>query len=278
MTNTCQQSRGFVLPFVILLAVVASVFAVVMLQREGAQRRTVARLVRDYEAHHMGRGIREIVGGWVRSLTGQPLDEMVEADGHALDLRLPDGMMIQIYVRDAQGRLVADLAALPAGDREWAARFIDELAMDPEVETWPAADDPLTRTVGPAAVSLQTAPEPVLAAIARAISGNNKVGRFVEEIVKAREAGPLTDADLNTAAGRIDMTAEQRAVLTRFVTIKPELYELRANVIPRSGARQVPTRYEGLFFLPKNESSNRGTFGGFQPMGPFLSWNQVRAE
>ncbi len=276
--NPRQPRSAFVLPFVILLAVVASVFAVVMLQREAAQRRTVARLVRDYQAHHIGRGIREVVGGWVRSLTGQPIEEMVEADGHALDLKLPDGVVIRIYLRDGQGRLLSEFGGVSLADAEWLQKFNDELFADPELETWTDPEQPLLRSVGPFAMSVQSAPEPVLTAIARAISGNDKVGRFVDELVQAREDGEVTEADLNTAAGRIDMTAEQRTTLLRFLVIKPELYELRANVVPPIGSRRLPSRYEGLFLLPKADGATRGSIGGFQPMGPFLTWDEVPVE
>jgi hypothetical protein len=288
--------RGFVMPFVILLALVVSLFALVMVNRESVQRRTTARLVRDYAAEHMGKGIREVVGGWIKSLTGQPIEKMTEGDGHALDLALPDGTTIAIYLSDGQGALMDSLGALNDIDAQWVQLMLDELALDPLAQEWQdrasaqgVMEDPLpplTRQVGPAAVSLQSAPEPVLNAIARAISGEKKIGRFVEEILRAREDGEITEADINTAAATLDLSAEDRATLLQYVTLKPELWKIRAEVIPTPSASASGVRarrYEGRFKIPRHDGgvsagAGKGMVGSISPMGPFLEWTEVQAN
>lgn len=290
--------RGFVLPFVLLLALVVAMFALVMTNRESVQRRSTARVLNDYVAEHLGKGVREVVGGWIKSLSGQPIEKLTEGDGHALDLTLPDGTTIAIYLSDGQGSLRESLGGLETSDAEWLQIMLDELEVSAEAQDWRsllaagAADgvtgkplEPLTRQAGPIQVSLQTAPPPVLFAILRAITGKDKVDAFVEEIERSREDGEVSEADLGTASASINLSAEERAALNDFITTKPELWRLRAEVRPtdasfRAGARA--RAFAGLFTVPReggggvNAGAGKAMVSSISPMGPFLEWNEVQ--
>lgn len=296
---TRRGRHGFVLPFVLLLALVVAMFALVMTNRESVQRRSTARTLNDYVAEHLGKGVREVVGGWIKSLSGQPIEKLTEGDGHALDLTLPDGTTIAIYLSDGQGSLRESLGGLETSDAEWLQIMLDELEVSAEAQDWRslqaagAADgatgkplEPLTRQAGPIQVSLQTVPPPVLLSILRAITGKDKVDAFVEEIERSREDGEVSEADLGTASASINLSAEERATLNDFITTKPELWRLRAEVRPtdaslRSGAR--PRAFAGLFTVPRegggggvNAGTGKAMVSSISPMGPFLEWNEVQ--
>jgi hypothetical protein len=266
--------RGFVLPIVILLSMVVGLMGALLLERMSAQARVVKRQLENYRLHHFERGVREVVSAWVQSLNAQPVTRMLEADGRALDLELPDGSVAVVYLFEGQGSLLSQPDGLTQQQREEGAAVVGELwalsGGNPPAEWF--------RQVGPLAVSLRSAPDEVLQAIGRSVGGRN-AERFARTIVERRRSGgELTEQDLAAAINDAGWDAAQRDQVRRLVTIKPELWIAVIDVYssPRGGGSRLVGRFGGRFTMPGD--FNTRTMGTMQSMGPFLSWEQLPLE
>jgi hypothetical protein len=259
--------RGFAMPLVVMLALVASLMGAVLLQRQAAVFRLADREVRAYRDRHFERGVREVVGEWTNSLAGQPVDKMIAPDGHVLDLELPGGGGAAVYMFDGQGGFLTDPATLSGPEREdWAGVMA-------ELSSLGRGDGSWYRAVGPLAVSAASAPTEVLEAIGNYAGGRRSGKRFASEIERARRDGDLTPAALGTAMNAADFTPQQRDIVNRLLVPQPELrgvivdvYESRGN-----GRATLVRRYGGRLFLP---GAGRGLVS-MQSLGKFLSWEEL---
>jgi hypothetical protein len=130
------------------------------------------------------------------------------------------------------------------------------------------------RPVGPVKICIASAPPELLEALASyAMDGSRNGRRFSESLVKARDAQPLTPADLETAMGAADMTAEQRQIITRLTVLKPDLWNMVIDAYP-PGSHEPATRYGGRFVPPGTASSSRNG-STLQSLGNFLSWEEL---
>lgn len=266
--------RGFALPLVVLLALVASVVAAIVLQRQSSQGTMVERQVRSYRHTHFERGLREVIGSWTNTLVGQPIDTLIGEDGHTLDIELLDGAWASVFLFDGQGSVVLPNASLTEQQRT------DVIGIGEQLSALSGGDvDPAWfRMVGPVRISLRSAPDEVLHAIA-AYAGSRNAGRFVTTINEARLAGELTQAQVDTAMNSAGLTPEQRAVVNRIVALRPELWAMVVEVYetPRSGDPGVLTaRYLGRFTLPVGGGARSVT--SLSSLGQFLSWEELPLE
>jgi hypothetical protein len=257
--------RGFALPLVILLALVVGIMAAVMLDRQSAQSLTVQRELNQYRDHHFSSGVREVVGQWTDQLSGQPIDKLVQDDGHILDIQLADGGFMSVYMFDGQGSALTDPTGLIDQDRTDAQGILEALA--PLVGDSPPAS--LFRTVGPVKISAMTAAPEVLEAVANYAAGSGRVGRrFSESIVKARtQNNAVVQSDIQTAESAADLTAEQRQIAERLLALKPDLWNMVIDVYPQ-GSTAPTIRYGGRW-SPGNGRTTLNT------LGKFLSWEEL---
>lgn len=272
-TTTGVRARGFAMPIVIILALVVGIFAAVLLERQAAQRLLVDRQVRSYAQHHFERGIREVVGAWTDTLAGQPLSRLIADDGHVLDLEVPGGGLAAVYMFDGQGTMLSDPRGLTAEEKDDAYGLIDALG----VLTGDQADPGLFRPVGPVRVCAASAPPEILEAAVMYASGGRASGRrFVQTLVEAREKAELTQADLETAQNLAGVSAEQRPIITRILTIRPELWAMIVDVydpampMPDGGPS---VRYGGRLVLPVGGGARASST--LQSLGKFLSWEEL---
>lgn len=251
---------------------VVGVMAAVMLEREAAQRRVIRNQVIAYDEHHTGRGLREVLNAWGMSLVGQPLKKMLDKDGHAVDLVTPDGGRVRVFVRDGQGRARAEFTGLAGSERRDAEGIFARLV---ENAGDSGVDAGMTRTVGPAAVSAAGASEEVLEAVISYASEGKKVRDAVRSIMDAREDGELTEADLSTAAGLLEIETESRSKLLRLLTLTPELWDVEAVVY--AGSDRPVARFGGLLQVARQTAGVSGPVS-LQSMGSFLTWERLPIE
>jgi hypothetical protein len=255
------------MPVVILLTLVVGIMAAVLMQRISTQDLTVRRELEAYRSKHFERGVREVVGEWTTSLIGQPLASMVDADGHALDLELPDGSVASVYMFDGQGSVLAEPQGLTEEQRHDGAGIIRAL----HVLSGGTPDPSWFRPVGPLRVSAMGAPEEVLRAIGMYATRGRGGGGFAAALVEARRGSEeLQQADLDAAMSAEEMDAEQKQVINRLIALKPEVWGVLVEVYGRRG--ELVARYAGRFTLPGDGS--RG-MGSLQTLGKFLSWEAV---
>ncbi|MFM9997054.1 MAG: hypothetical protein ACKVU4_14795 [Phycisphaerales bacterium] len=271
-----RTSRAFALPTVLLLTMVVGVAAAAMLSREADNRLMIERQLRAYGTHHMGKGVREVVGQWAISLSSQPLEKMIASDGHVLDLAMADGTLVRVSMADGQGSLLNDLARVPTSERVDAAAMIEALR---EVAGSSVEPD-WVRPVGPVRVSAMGAPEAVLTAGARvATSTKGQATALVRAIMDARRDGEMTEATLNAAASRAGLTGDALSKFNRLFAPRPELWLLGVEVYPPAApgrrADQPESRYRGRIVLGQ---AGLGTMNAGDSLGMFLTWEEVTAR
>lgn len=257
------------MPMVILLALIVGIMTAIMLERQSAQSLTVQRQLHEYRDQHFSRGVREVVGQWTDTLAGQPIQNLIQEDGHILDIQAADGSWIAIYMFDGQGSALVDLTGLQEQDRTDAMGILQELAAI-------TGDNPapgLLRSVGPVKICAASASPEVLEAVGNYASGSRNGRRFSDSITKARSRQPLTQADIQTAQSAADMTAEQRQVANRVLLTSPELWNMVIDVY-NPGERVPSVRYGGRFSPPGVGNSARTT-NSLQTLGKFLSWEEL---
>jgi hypothetical protein len=260
------------MPVVILLTLVVGFMAAVLLQRISTQDLTVRRELESYRSKHFERGVREVVGEWTTSLAGQPMASMVDEDGHALDLELPDGSVASVFLFDGQGSVLAEPQGLTEEQRHDGAGIIRAL----HVLSGGRPSPSWFRPVGPLRVSAMGAPEEVLRAIGMYATRGKGGSAFAAALIEARRgAEELQQADLDRAISAEDppMTPEQKQVINRLVALKPDVWGVVVEVYGRSGG--VEARYAGRFTLPGDPT--RG-MGSLQTLGKFLNWEQLPRE
>jgi type II secretory pathway component PulK len=272
-TNPRQVRRGFALAAVLLLSLVVAVVAAVMLQRESTNILLYHRQFGSYRTHHLGRGLREVVGQWAISLSGQPIEKMIAPDGRVLDLEMEDGTLVRVYLADGQGSALTDVSRLAGDDRRDAEAILaalDEISRGRVDPAW-------VRTVGPARISAASAPEEVIEAVARVLTTTTAQAKtLARAILDAREDGDLNDEKLATAASRGTLNAEELARFNRLLAPKADLWLLRADVHPagpRGGTLARPeARYEGRIAFGQ---AAFGAASGLESLGAFLTWDEV---
>ncbi len=268
--------RAFALPLVVLLSLVVGVMTTVMLERQAAQTRLTQHQVHAALARHMGLGIREVVGQWSISLLSQPVENMLAVDGHAADLVMPGGEVAEVYLFDGQGSVMADVSKLAGRDAQDAAGILEQLA----ASHGGAPPEALLRRVGPVVISAASAPPEVLEAVVLHLKGNpHSARRFAQDILEARSRGPLTDADLATAANAADLKPEDRTRLLNLVKAKPTLWRVEVDFyspVGSGGRETLSGRFAGEMIIG-GEAAGQGS-ATIQSLGPFLAWRELPIE
>lgn len=267
------RARAFVLPVVLLLALAVGILAAALLQREATHTLSYQRQFTSYRTHHIGRGVREVVGQWAVSLSGQAIEKMIAPDGRILDLETSDGTLVRVSLHDGQGSVLTDIAKLAGQDRADAEAVLAEL----DELTGGKPDPEWIRSVGPARISAASAPPEVIEAVARVLTTTDAQAKaLARAVLEAREDGELDEAKLATAASRGGLNAEELARFNRLLAPKAELWMLVADVHKpdRRGRTlaEVEARYTGRLVLGQ---AAFGAASGLDSMGVFLSWAEV---
>ncbi len=278
--DTRQTRSGFALPAVLLLTLVIGVVAAVMVRRESTQVLLFHRQMRSYDAHHMGRGVREVVGQWAISLSGQPIEKMIAPDGRILDLQMADGTLVRVFLADGQGSVLTDLSRAAGEDQRDGEAIVAALEEIARGQAGSSGDSPWTRAVGPVRISAASAPEAVIEAVARMLTTTKaQATSLTRAILDARQDGQLDEAELATAAGRGGLDAQALARFNRLLAPKPDLWMLTAEVhAPGRGGQaleEIKARYGGRIAFGQ---ALFGAASGLDSLGSFLSWEELPAR
>jgi hypothetical protein len=233
--------RGYALPLVLLLALVASVVMAMVLDRQRTQTLSQKRQLDHYRDDHFAKGMQEAIDAWMKSVAARPLAELLDTDGHALDMELAGGVTLRLYAFDGQGGILSEIMGLTGEARTDAANLIDALAqLPPELRVQVGGFErgrlpEMTRRFGPLQISVNSAPEPVLHAVMRYALDGSSSADAVKQIVEARSGKVLAAADLSDAIAKIKADIPQRSIINRLLTAQPVLYRLEARLF-RTGA------------------------------------------
>lgn len=265
--------RAFALPTVLLLAVAGTVIVAALLTGSTGSVLSVNRQLERYRAHHEARGLQEVIGSWVKTVSAENIEEFLGPDGHALDLETDDGLTISVYLSEAQGTAHLNPRGDGDVDRETGLEIIRRLASLVD----PAVLHEYTRTTGPVAVSVRTASSQVLEAVIGAVVEGARASAIRTEILAARERGKIDRSELARIVSTSGANGEERTMLTKLLTAEPDYWQVEIEV--RRDGRRVDSitattqirRSRGGGRSPMSEAA-------FQPLGPFLTWERRPPE
>ncbi len=263
--------RAFAFIMVILLMFVVAMGIGLAMMRFSAQSKVVSREVTKYQEHHLGRGLQEAIGAWLRQQNGRDLNEVLEPQtGHAMDILLADGSEVSVFLRDAQGAALSNLTNLSDLEIEEGGLLLRNLAANTDEDQY-LRD---TRPFGPFKISIASASDRVLDAAARVIAGS-LADPFLAELGSLRDSGqPISRTELTRIATSVGLDTEQRAALFRILATDVELWAVVIEVRGGSGVRkgQVIARYGGVTRI-RVSSTNRS--GNPMELGAFITWKEL---
>jgi hypothetical protein len=270
--------RAFALPLVLLLALIVSLAGAVLLDMQTDTTRSVNRHVKVYRDHHLATGMRELLDQWL--MTGGPIRERLGEDGEAFRLELPQGREIRVYLEDAQGTALRALSTVDGPIGRFAERIVrclEPIAQDqaPGQGRRVSSEAGLFRVHGPVQISVNSASQTVLDAVAEASGDPGGVARVLREIRarvnRARHEGGISKEDLASAIAESSLAPPHRRELTAILTAEPVLY--RMTIETRLGALSTSAveRTTALVLLPTG-----GVAGGSGTV--ILSWIDESVE
>jgi hypothetical protein len=266
-----KHRRAFAFVMVILLLLVVSMGIGLAMMRFSAQTKSVARQVSKYEEHHLGRGLQEAIGAWLRQQNGRELNEALEPEtGHAMDIVLADGSEVAVFLLDAQGAALSNLTNQNETVIEEGGMILRNLAANTTEEQY-LRD---TRPFGPFTISIATASDRVIDAAARIVAGS-QADRFISELYSLRDnLGPISRTELTQVASAAGLDSQQRAAMFRVFATDIQLWAVVIEVRAGGGMLrgQLIKRYGGVTNL-RSSSSNRS--GNPNEIGAFITWREL---
>ncbi len=280
MSRAPSQRRGFALPVVIVLLLIVGMVSAVVLQRQASSRLVTERRLLWYREHHARAGLEEVLDAWLRSLPRNVrLEEVVGPSGEAMTIDLRDGSEAVISIRDGQGALLVEPAAVAEDERErvlLAAQRFDELVG--------RSNRPLERRrVGPLKLSLQAASTEAIEALASAYAPRSAAAEFASAIIIARAAaaeGVLSNADLSAALAASGMESRDAQLLRAATTLQPTLYFVTVELRPRGRMRQRDAGASIFFggYIPVNSGPPQLSGSLLDQRSGFLSFDRLSLE
>ncbi len=225
-----EARRGFALPLVMLVLLVAAIALNIALQRQGLNRLATTRQMNGYEVHHLQAGLRELVEFWTTTFRRNP--EIDPGSGQlGFDLTFNDGTRVEVRFTDAQGELKFENSPSDPAPAVILNAAADLLA---------AEGNTRFRTRGPGRVSIQSAPLNVLAAIPRAIKPDADGNAFANDVLAARERGRIKQADLRDLTRVTGLADVELHRLEACIAVEPNYWRIDAKAF-------APTRSQPLW-------------------------------
>jgi len=255
-----DQSHAFALPLVIMLTLVAGLTIAVMLERQTTQTMSVMRQIDGYQTHHTELGVRNLVDGWLKSISQKSLENVTADEQHILDIT-SGGTTYSIYISDAQGTVLLGFEGLE-GQQLSRARMIARAyrPADP--------DSDQGREVGPVEISMRAAsPEAIRAVAMSVLNDEGMADDFADRLISLRNRDNLTDGSVAATAAELGIDNDARASLQSLITLSPKLFSIRTV---RNGSNDEPE--EEFFGLAQFRSGQQGVGQRISKDSEFLSW------
>lgn len=239
----CSSARGYALVLAVLISAMVSSVVAILVSRQSAGTFAHLRSLERYQDHHLRKGLQEVLTAWLRGHSNRALSDLVDERGRALEMDAGERRFV-VYLSDGQGSILeGHWPSLTPAEQEVLDRLWEVLDVM-------ESDEPLTRTLGPSAISLGSAPLPLISAVIRAISPETAPEPFVGSIVSARSRG-LTPADVEQASNAAGIPADRRALVSRFFTTQPQLWRVEVEEHLKGGLEGglLVARHRGLIDL-----------------------------
>lgn len=261
--------RGYAMVVALLSTLSAMAMITVMLERQMTQRLAAARQVEAYQRHHSAKGFQELIDSWLKSLGGQSLASMISDGDVVLTLDLGDGLTATVSFADAQGSILASPAGLSGQDyldARTMRSFLPRGARDPALP-------PLTREVGPLAVSMRSAPPEVLEAAFSAVAGPTGAREFAQRLLTIRAETAIQQSDLAKTAIALSVPGEVRARLSEVLVPEPSLWFVTVEI--RGGLTDDVVAREGGHIVVARRSGRSRSQAIWEKSSSFLTWRKL---
>jgi len=266
-------ARAFALPLVVMLTLVVVVLIAAMLGRQSTQSVTVARQAEGVRDWHFSRGVREIIDQWIKNKAAGSIRDTLAVDGRAFDLVFEDDTRISLYLVDAQGTLPTSLTGFSADDTLEIVGALDQLRQSVS----PFEYARMTRTAGPAGISIWTAAPEVLGAVCRQIAGPGSGDELARSLIELRQGKEkLTPGDLADLATKASLSDGRRRAFSRLIATEPSLFRFVLEVRPPTGSTPAG-RFTGVLMARSVQQQAGATAkpGAQSVRSAFLSWEKV---
>lgn len=268
MRRSKVSRRGFALPLVLLLALVASLGVAVILNRSGVSGAAVNQQLKVYQRHHTHAGMKEMVDRWLATTHGS-LQEQLESDGQAFIIELPRNRRIRVVITDGQGTLLDDLRGLYGAEASFTGIAVDTVRRAVDTND-PAVAAACFRTAGPAAISVNSAIPEVLEAMATAVLPGRDGQRLAQEYLTRRERALIAQAEIRSIALEANATNEDADALERMFVAVPTVWRVEATAFEGS---RVVERSGGLIEIVTDPDG--GSTVGVGSRTRFLTWDDL---
>ena len=277
--------RAFVMPIVILLALVASLTVTVILNRNSVRSHGVENELQSYVEDHRQRGIREVISTWLQYTGRQNIEELLADDGLAFTLDFSGGRTLRVWLFESQTTALVNpsgLGPLQPGESVIALERQREIADATRLVLQgmsPSYVASLGRQAGPLAVSARSAPAGVIEAICIAVVGDEAIAQaFARDLIQLRStSSDITRLELLDMARDAGVSDNDQPILTSLWTTRPTLWSLRAELVGPEGVVRKKTlaRYEAVVFIPRENETDPLLSGSEHSNSWYLQWNHL---
>lgn len=227
-----HNRRGFVFLYVLAVIVIGTISIGATLSVSTFKSNIAERRVQSYASQHEALSVRDIVLWWLMRQNQQsqrqapsenPMLALARSPGASQRFTLESGVVVNVSVADAQGTILARLDdTLSAANYDWLFSALSRLPQD-RVD--------LVRRHGPVKVSLFTASDEVLMAIA---GGDTDVGGA---LIEARETGISDPAAFARLLASRGVETDVAQLMLRQIALTPTLWETDIEVIDPNADR-----------------------------------------
>ncbi len=275
------MSRAFVMPVVVLLALIASLTVAVLLNRDAVRHLDAEDELASYIDEHRQRGVRELIALWLQFSGQQDLEALISDDGLVFTLDYSGGRELRVWLIEAQSAPLVDPQGLdpqqpsadviPLGEQRKIAERT-AIALGGRAEQ-------VGRTAGPLAVSLASASDEAIRALSLAVVQNQAIAdEYANQLIRFRnERTEFTRPELLNLARDAGIEDNLQTRLTALWTTLPSLWSVRAELVGpgQAGREEVVARYEATVFIPRDQATSALLTGSEHPSAWFLEWKKL---
>lgn len=224
-----RERRGFTLPVVVLMAMIVALLLGAAFSRQSVQQLTVKRQLAEYRRHHEMFGVRAIVRRWLNGAFDKLPQVLADTQGRrgledfAYGFVLPSGATVRVYISDGQGAVGTNPEGLPEAVKLSHQELLDRL---------PLGVAGLRRAIGPAQVSINSAPRDVLEAIVK-----DDGPRFADRVMDARAKRQLDREQIDRILDIVGVSSEEKLTVLGLLAFQPSLWRLDVLMADEQGER-----------------------------------------
>ncbi len=213
--NGAGHRSAYVFLIVLVFLVISTILTAAALRRAGMQAVVAEDQLHSYMRHHELQGVRAIADVWLMRNDASSLEELANS-GEPVTRQLVEDVVYRIYVQDGQGTVLNNLLGITGSvPQTWLVQMLSRLPPDrPD----------LTRAVGPWQLSIRSAPDEVLEAMA----GGDPALAIALRQARDEDVKDAADLIARLQNAGADVLASQ--AIARNVTFKPTLWRIDIEV------------------------------------------------